>query len=244
MDPRLSKVLELQRVLSVQRDTQLEYEKIPKRRDQILSYIQNLKEEANAAEERFIKHEIEQKNFELELQQGQETRVKKEAQLLSIKNNKEYQATLSEIETLDRKNSRAEEKLIELMDLVEKERKILAEKKQELKDKESGFQQELDELDKQEKASTAQLNEAKTKADEVGELVPPDLYQRFVRVFESKGGVAIATANGGHCGVCNIRLTPRLIQLTKRGQDIVFCEGCARFLYWDASLEEDRLDTL
>ncbi len=244
MDPRLSSLLDLQKVLSEQREIENEYNIIPQKREQLLSFINNLKSEAKYAEEQFKRHEVEQKNCELELQHGQETRVKKEAQLHSIKTNKEYQATLAEIESLDRKNQRIEEKLLELLDLVEKERQTFTEKKKELEEKEAVFQQELKELEEREKTLNERLQKAKAATEEVSQKVNPDLYRRFVRIFRNKNGVAVATANGGHCGACNIKLTPRTLQMAKRGQDIVVCEGCSRFLYWDHSLEEDQIASL
>ena len=240
MDPKLSALIELQSVLSTQREIEREYEEIPRRREQILSYIQSLKAEAKTAEEQFKKHEVEQKTREMELQEGQSMRVKKEAQLLSLKTNKEYQATLSEIEALDRKNSRLEEKIIELMDLVEKERTILKDKQKELTEKETEFHRELEGLIEREKSLSERVEKAGAEVKLVLNKVDKNLYRRFLRVFDGKQGVAIAIANGGHCGACNIRLTARLIQLAKRGQDIVICEGCSRFLYWDHSLDDDQ----
>ncbi|RJP34956.1 MAG: hypothetical protein C4527_01420 [Candidatus Omnitrophota bacterium] len=240
MDPRLTTLLELQKVLSEQQEIENEYKVIPNKRNQLLSFINNLKEETKLAEHKFKQHEVEQKNCELELQQGQETRVKKEAQLLTIKTNKEYQATLSEIDALDRKNTRNDEKLLELIELVEKEREIYHEKKKEFEEKESKFHNELNELEEREKGLAARLEKAKSKTQTVAQNVNPDLYRRFIRVFQGKQGVAVATANGGHCSACSIKLTPRTLQMARRSQDIVVCEGCSRFLYWDAALEEDQ----
>lgn len=244
MDPRLSSLLELQEKLRKQRAIENEYQEIPRRQNEIKDFLQNLQEEAKSAEERYKKHEVEQRTLELELQEGQEARVKKEAQLLTLKTNKEYQANLAEIESLDRKNKRNEERLIELMDQVEKERKLLEEKKKLLHEREEAFKKELLELEDREKGLTAKVEAARLETEQVKQRVSPDLFARFSRVFHMKNGIAIATANGGYCSACNIRLTPRLVQLAKRGQDLVVCEGCQRFLYWDASLEEDQLMSL
>ncbi len=244
MDPRLTSLLELQQVLSAQRELELQYEEIPKRQNEIQSFLKNLEQEAKSAEDRFKKYELELKSVELERQEGQESRVKKEAQLMTIKNNKEYQATLAEIESLDRRNSRNDERIIQLMETVDKQRKFLEVKKKELEARQAGFQGELAELDEKEKGLNGKVEAARSETSQIKSRVEAYLFQRFVRVFNGKQGIAIATANGGHCGGCSIRLTPRLVQLAKRGQDIVVCEGCARFLYWDRSLDEDQLGSL
>lgn len=244
MDPRLTSLLELQRVLSAQRALELQYEEIPKRQNEIQSLLKNLEDEAKASEERFKKREVEQKSLELEMQEGQAARVKKEAQLMTIKNNKEYQATLAEIEALDRRNARNEERIIELMDALEKERAVLQTRKTELEERRASFQGELAELEERGRGLNGKVEEARKNTAQIQTRVDPALFQRFVRVFNGKQGVAVAAANGGHCGACNIRLTPRLVQLARRSQDIVVCEGCQRFLYWDRSLDEDQLGSL
>lgn len=244
MDPRLSAIIELQQVLSEQRDIQAEYDRIPARRAEIDAVLGAVREEIARTEEEIKQREIERNSCEMELKNGQETRVKKESQLHAIKNEKEYKATVSEIETLDRKNTRLEEKTIALMEGVDTLRKTLEEKQAELERKKASFEDELRELDNRESTLTPRMEEAKTSVDQVVKRVRPDLYRRFLTVFEGKQGQAIATANDGHCGMCNMRLTPRVMQIAKRGQDIVQCESCARFLYWDQSLEEEQLGAL
>jgi len=182
--------------------------------------------------------------LELELQENQAKRMKKESQLFSIKNEKEYQATLSEIESLDRKNTRNEERILELMENVEKDKATLDKNRKELKEKEAEYAKELKDLDERDQSLNERVEAARAATETVRATVSPDLYARFLRVFDGKNGVAIADSNSGHCGECSIRLTPRLMQLAKRGQDIVMCEGCQRFLYWDLELEEESLDAL
>ncbi len=244
MDPRLVSILELQEAMAAQKEIEDEYEEIPRRRDEINSTLSSVQQEIDNAATRMKEHQVEQKSTDLELKQGQEARVKKEAQLFSIKSPKELQAVQSEIENLDRKNSRLEEKSLELMDKIETEKKHLAEKKQEWEKKEKEFEEELKELDEKEQSLSARLDEAKNQSQDIANRLSPNLYQRFLRVFKGRNGVAVASANDGHCGACNVQLTPRLMQMAKRGQDIVQCEGCSRFLYWNTSLEEDDLESL
>lgn len=244
MDPRLSSIIELQDVLTEQREIEKEYNEIPRRRQEIQDELQKLEQQVQEAEERYKANEVERSNADLELQKGQESRVRKESQLHTIKNEREYKATLSEIENLDRKNGRLEERILQLMEQLEKDKQFIEEKKQELEKKKEVHQKELDELDEREKELSPRMEEAKAAVDEVSKNMQPDLYNRFLRVFNAMNGQAIAHANEGHCGGCSIQLTPRIMQVAKRGQDIVQCEGCSRFLYWDTSLDEEQLGEL
>lgn len=244
MDPRLTSLLDLQEALSAQRELELEYQEIPARKNEIQGILSSLETDIQEAESRLQANQLEHKAKELELKENQESRVKKEAQILSVKNTKEQDAINHEIDSLDKKNGRLEERIIELMELIEKDTKLIEEKKEALTQKTEGFKNELDRLTKAEGSLLSQVEEAKAATQEVIPQINVALYRRFQKIFDSKNGIALTTANGGYCGACNIRLTPRTMQLAKRGQDIVVCEGCSRFLYWDESLEEDEFGAL
>ena len=244
MDPRLTSLLDLQGALSNQRQVELEFVEIPTRKNEITSIISQLENAIKQAEEDHKNHELERRTRELELKESQESRVKKEAQILAVKNTKEHDAITHEIEALDKKNTRLEDRMVELLELIEKDEKILESKKTALADKKASFESEWNRLEKAEAQLLAEVDKAKAITDRLVPQINITLYRRFKKIFDSKNGVALATANGGHCGGCNIRLTPRTMQLAKRGQDIVVCEGCSRFLYWDESLEDDDLGGL
>ncbi|MGI6455790.1 MAG: zinc ribbon domain-containing protein [bacterium] len=227
-----------------QKGIEKQYQEIPERRQEIQSILEKIERDIQTTQEQLKHHELEQRAMELELRQGQEARVKKESLINTLKTPKEYQATQTEIETLDKKNSRLEEKLIQLLDSIEQDKKTLEARQKELEEKRPGFEKELSELTEREQALNASVEAAQEETKSVAGKLGNDLYRRFERVFLNRGGIAISPANSGHCGVCNIRLTPRLIQLAKRGQDIVTCEGCSRFLYWDHSQDEDEFRAL
>ncbi|MDP8245628.1 MAG: hypothetical protein P9L94_16205 [Candidatus Hinthialibacter antarcticus] len=242
MDPRLSQLLVLQETLSEQREIESEYDIIPKRRQEIEGLFGALEDAVEAAKTKIQECETEQKTRELDLSSNQDKRVKKEAQLLSIKNKKEYDATLGEIEALDKKNQRIETRMLELMESVEKANKTIEEKTAELDLKKSQFSGELGALEDRASEMNSSIEEAKSASQEVVDKVNPSLYQRFIRVFNSRNGLAVVPANNGHCGGCSVRLTPRIIQLVKRGQDVVQCEACHRFLVWESDelIDDDQ----
>lgn len=244
MDPRLSAIIELQEVLSVQRKIEKEYNEIPKRRGEIEGVLQALRDQIQQAEERLKANVLEHSTSDLDLKKAQELRVRKESQLQTIKNDKEYQATTAEIANLDKRNSRLEDRIIELMELIENDQKLIAEKKTALEVKEASFQDELKALHKEENSLSPRMEEAKASVDSITVNIPAELVSKFKVIFQGKNGIAIASANEGFCSVCNIRLTPRIMQLAKRSQDLVHCEGCSRFLYWATEKEEEFIGEL
>lgn len=244
MDPRLSAIIELQDVLGEQREIELEYSSIPKRRNEIDEELQTVRTKIEKAENRLKENEVERSTSDLDLKKAQELRVRKESQLQTIKSDKEYQATTAEIANLDKRNSRLEERIIELMEQIEADQKVIEELNVKLKEKEDSYKDELKALDEEEKSLSPRMNEAKSAVEAIQENISPDLISKFKVIFQGKNGVAIASANEGFCSVCNIRLTPRIMQLAKRSQDLVHCEGCSRFLYWASEKEEEFIGEL
>lgn len=244
MDPRLSLLLELQSVHSEQKEIEDDYQVVPKRRQEIENLLSSIEQTKDEAEKRVTEQEKELHDRELDLKSNQETRAKKEAQLMTIKNEREYQASLAEIESLDRKNARNETRIVELMEGIEKDKKLVENKNEELDQKREQFKEELERLKERESHLLERLEEAKSTTKSVAEKISPDIYQRFIRIYNTRGGLAVVPANTGHCGGCNIKLTPRLMQLVSRGQDLVQCECCNRFLYWEQKQEIDDLSEL
>ncbi|HPA47987.1 MAG TPA: hypothetical protein PK395_19640, partial [bacterium] len=128
------------------------------------------------------------------------------------------------------------EEILILLDTVEDEKRVLQERRDESKAHESRLKMTLDGLQKRSAEIDAELTVAAQGADAVAKNVNPDLLARFQRIFDAKDGVALTPGNGDYCHSCQVHLTPHVVQVVKRGQDFVLCEGCSRFLYWDSEL--------
>jgi uncharacterized protein len=55
----------------------------------------------------------------------------------------------------------------------------------------------------------------------------------FEQVSRKRNGVAVAEARGGVCTICHVRLRPQVFNTVRRNEEIVQCDSCNRFLYFD-----------
>ena len=76
---------------------------------------------------------------------------------------------------------------------------------------------------------------AKQVATIEGELQPKNR-ARFLRLLESKRGVAMSAAVEGSCSVCHFALRPHLQQRVRRCEEIIDCEHCHRILFIESAL--------
>ncbi len=238
MDPRLERLIELQKARGAQFEVEQEKADLPNQRAVLEAELNNLQSGVEKAQEDHQQAELLQRRKEKLLAEAQESRKKKQTQLMAIKNNKEYTATNNEIQTLSKRIGRLEDEIVTAMEDAEKAAKEIEEKEAKLNEKRPILEARIEEISGQEAELDKRIDVAKGKADAVAENVDKALLRRFMRIFEARHGIAMATANGDYCGACNVRLTKHTVQLAKRGQDFVICEGCGRFLYWDHEMEE------
>ena len=48
-----------------------------------------------------------------------------------------------------------------------------------------------------------------------------------------KGTTVVAEAANGRCSACQINLRPQFLQDLRKGDQLMFCESCGRFLYYN-----------
>lgn len=238
MDPRLVTLIDLQKAKGALYQLETQLNELPRQRAGVQAELDGLLAEADAAKEAHTQAELQQRRKEKLLTEVQEDKRKKDAQLFQIKSNKEYQASTIEIDTLKKRELRLEEEVVAAMEEAEKLAAVVEEKKAKAADKKGALQDRIDLLKAEEDRLSALIASARAEADEVATQVPPPLLKRFDRIFNGKQGVAMAAANEGHCDACHVCLTPHTIQLARRGQDFVSCEGCGRLLYWEADVDD------
>jgi len=63
--------------------------------------------------------------------------------------------------------------------------------------------------------------------------VHPNVYRQYERIRKGRRGVAIAEAVDGRCSACQIALRLQFYQDLKKGDEVMYCESCARILYYN-----------
>ncbi len=203
--------------------------------NQLQQEFEEKKANLKSLEEQLKKLQVDRKNLEVEMQGKEEEIAKANTQLAQLKTNKEYQAKISEINTMKADKSVLEEKILLSYEESEKLQKEI--------EKEKGYvsEQEQDYL-KQKKETEAVIKELEDKKDvletkrkQALEGIDPAVLSRYERILQNKNGLAVVPVVGNTCGGCYMSLPPQVINELKMHEEIIFCENCARILY----LEDD-----
>jgi uncharacterized protein len=170
---------------------------------------------------------------ELDIKSNQETIRKSDTKLRQVKTNKEYQATLREIDELKRKNSALEDDLLGLLDTIESAEKDLAEREQ-------SANQRKNEILAQQKTIRAEADEKKhlmtalsTERDDIAATLPKSVINQVEDIKSHAGRPIIASVSASICSGCNMSIPPQLYNELQRFDSIKRCPLCQRIIYWN-----------
>lgn len=232
---QLKKLVDLQAIDSERYRFKVELEEKP-------AFLNNLKDKFEAKkanlktlEERSKAILVDRKSKELELLAKEGDITKANTQLTQLKTNKEYQAKMTEIESLKADKSIIEEKILILYDEgdtinaeIAKEKSVLTEEEKKYLTQKNEIEDAIREIEERIKILEMKRNQLLPEIDKAN-------LSRYERILDNKKGLAIAPVKGNSCGGCFMNVPEQSINEIKMHDKLVFCEMCARILY----LEDD-----
>jgi len=181
-----------------------------------------------------LERERRQKEGDLELEQERIKRA--QSKLYDVKTNKEYQALLTEIETLKEVNSQREIEILEIMDEIDELKKEYREVEKALLEMEERIGEEKKQLEESIGKAGGALTSKKRKRTMITKKLSPELMGLY-QTLKEKRRTAVVPARFGACQGCNVRIPPQMFNEVQRNEAIIVCPSCNRILYW-----EDRID--
>ncbi len=198
------------------------------------------KEEAACAQakERVENHEKKHRERERELKGLEEQKSKIEEKMLSVKTNKEYQASLQEIETIKQSMSAKEDDIIVAMDAIEDERRELRQAEELLAQAAADFETKKEQIEKNLQQYLAEVEKEKQQRDEILREIDPGLLQDYQKLCNARNGIGIVLADSEMCLGCNMQIPPQMYNEAVVGEKLITCPHCRRILYVDRSVND------
>ncbi|HOU56885.1 MAG TPA: C4-type zinc ribbon domain-containing protein [Smithellaceae bacterium] len=158
--------------------------------------------------------------------------IKTKGRLLEVKNNKEYQAMLKEIETAEKTLGEMETRIIALMEdmdklsvLVKQDDAVLAQETRKHEQEKKIIEDDLSAVD----ADTACWTE---KRAELQKQIPADLLNRYERIKKRNNGVGVISVWKAVCSGCHMNIPPQLYNELQRSNELLSCPNCNRIMYF------------
>lgn len=178
------------------------------------------------------RRDAEQEVEELESQIG-----KSNIKLNNIKSNKEYKAALKELADQEKQKTVLEDKLIEIMEKIEKLEEKYAASKAKSKELNEKFEKDRDGILKELKALDQVLDRLKIERARFSEAIDENLLTRYDSLRQNKEGLAISPVINGICQTCHMGIPPQKYNELIRGDALMSCPNCHRIIYWG---DDDR----
>lgn len=233
MPPDLKLAIRLQDIDNRVAELTREISALPKHTAQIEKKLETHERKLEADRAALTANQKDRKRFESEIQVQQQKISKLKDQMLEAKTNDQYRAFQNEIEYCEKEIRRAEDGILELMGASEplernvkaaeaalKQEKAQVEReKQQARERTSGDQRELDELEAERRKIAAEMT--------------PSVLAAYERVRKLRRGIAVAEAIDGRCSQCHMALRLQFFQDLKRGEQVMHCESCSRIMFYN-----------
>ena len=200
----------------------------------LVIHLQSLDRRITALEKEvaaLLANQKERKKLEGDIQAHEQKISKLRDQMLQAKNNEQYRAFQHEIDFVAKEIRKAEDRILELMAesepldqnvkkaeiALKEEKQVVEGEKKVARERTAVDQSQLDVLHGERKEAVAKLK--------------PAVVKEYERIRKKWNGIAVAEVIGGRCDACQIVLRPQYWQDLKRGDELMACESCGRFLF-------------
>jgi predicted nucleic acid-binding Zn-ribbon protein len=218
----------------------LELKSIQEEKDRYPKEMKKLDEKQKVERERIEKEKekIEslektrrQKEGQLALEQEKIKRV--EGKMFEVKTNKEYQALLSEIDSIKEANSRMEEEILQVMDEIDELKKDLSKREKDagvtLEKIETERKKLGEKMARDEKIWDGQVERRKV----LSKQIESKLVKLYNTLKEKRQGVGVVGVKHETCQGCFVNVPPQMFIEVQKNNALVRCPHCNRILYWE-----------
>jgi len=151
---------------------------------------------------------------------------------MEIKSNIEYKAMLKEIAFKEDQRDQCETRMLQLMELLEERKRLLAEAETLLQERQALLGQRATEVAAAVKVLEKRLAVLEEQRKGLRKGIPAPLLKRYEFIRQRRNGTAIAPVQDGVCFGCHMNILPQQFIDLQKGEEILQCPHCQRILYW------------
>jgi uncharacterized protein len=158
--------------------------------------------------------------------------VKTKERLLEVKNNKEYQAMLKEIETAETARGDVETDIIRLLDEMDKLAVLVKKDQATIDDYKKQYDADKKLLEAELNSIDADLAKWMDKKKDLLTKVPAELLARYERIKNRNNGIGVISVWKAVCNGCHMNIPPQLYNELQRSTELLSCPNCNRIIYY------------
>lgn len=195
------------------------------------------REKIQKEKEKLESLEKDRRNKEGQLSLEQEKVKKTEGRMFEVKTNKEYQALLTEIDTLKGASNREEEDILQLLEDIDELKKNLSKREKEIAATLVKIEGEKKSLQEKMDRDQEVLKKQGGRREAVAKQLESNLYKLYNTLKEKRRGVGVVSVKQETCQGCFVNVPPQLFIEVQKNNAVVRCPNCNRILYWEGNGE-------
>jgi predicted nucleic acid-binding Zn-ribbon protein len=220
----------------------LELKGIQAERDRYPKEVKKLDEKQKIEKERIQKEKEKteslektrrQKEGQLNLEQEKIKRA--EGRMSEVKTNKEYQALLSEIDTIKEANSRMEEEILQVLDEIDELKKDLSKREKEVRVTLEKIDAERKKIQEKRAHDDQVWNDQTERREVLSKKIESKLLKLYNTLKEKRQGVGVVSVKNETCQGCFVNVPPQMFIEVQKNNALIRCPNCNRILYWDGN---------
>jgi len=228
---KLKALEELQKVDIEMGQVRAEAEAVPRRRAEIEAGVSEVGKLWQAEQDRLAGVERERRSQEQTILAERDKVKKWEGRLAEIRTPREYAALSREIDIARKTNESVGEQTKLLTAQGEEISRSIEVLQEKLFEKESGAQEDLEQLVMLEAEFGKRMVALDARRAELATRVEPALLSRYENIRKRRGGIAVTQVVGGTCRGCNRQVPPQMALVLVRANSIENCPSCNRIIY-------------
>lgn len=168
----------------------------------------------------------------------EEEKVRKaKERLTAVKTNKEYHASLKEIEVIENRNSKLEEEILLFMEQSDQIKSNLEKMGEHFKRTTKTTKEERIELENKLEECTKEIEVQQKMREELLSQIEPELLNQYHKIKQSRADLIVVPVEDSCCQGCHMNIPPQLFNEVKKCHTITKCPHCSRILYWGKNHE-------
>jgi uncharacterized protein len=176
------------------------------------------------------------RSHESDIKQNQVMIKRSQERLNSIKNNREYQALLKEIEELKRTNAATEELMIDFLNQIDDAEKQTVVMQEEILLVQNDILQEQQVVGVETETAGKRLKEMDQERLKLSAKIDADILKLFQKVQSQQvRGNAVVPVQDAVCHGCYVNIPPQMYNELQRCDKLRMCPNCQRIIYWKQS---------
>lgn len=233
MKEQIDILVKLQKIETENRTIQATLDKLPKKLDALNTkmneFEQVITDELALAEDLKKKY----RSHEIDVQENLSKIAESKNKLGTVRSNKEYQASLKEIEKLKAMGSQMEDEMLGYLNRIEETEKNIAARKAEYSKLKEQVATEQKSVEKKAGQGKKQLAKLDAKRNTVSKGIDPKLLNMFERTKDFVGGIAVVPVIDAICQGCSMNIPPQMYNDLQRLDELKTCPYCQRIIYWE-----------